>query len=102
MARHPGANSTEFYRNQAVILALPDEQRVCRFCGHPGARQIDHIVQRRHGGGDDLANLGPAHGHDDRAGRSGIDYRCPTCGVACNQTYRNQAAPPPSYRSRDW
>jgi hypothetical protein len=102
VARHPGAHSAEFYRNQVEILALPDAYRICRFCGHPGAGQIDHIRQRRHGGDDHISNLAPVHGHDDRTGRSGVDYRCRTCGLACNQHFRNRSVPIESYRSRDW
>ena len=98
MARHPGAHGAEFYRNRAAVLASSE---ICYFCKHPGARQVNHIIQRRHGGSNRISNLAPAHGHDDSRGRSGIDYRCPTCGDACNQSRRNDESPP-SYRSRDW
>lgn len=102
LVRHPGSSSAEFNRNRTYVLSVSD---VCRFCGHPGAGQVDHVVPRRFGGGDDVGNLAPAHGHDDRRGRSGIDYRCPTCGLACNQSFRNAVTGPTTpagYRSRDW
>lgn len=98
MPRHPGSHSAEFYRNRKLVLDSSDR---CYFCHHDGARQVNHIIQRRYGGTDVISNLAPAHGHDDRTGRSGVDYRCRTCGKACNQSYRN-SEDPPSYRSRIW
>lgn len=98
MVRHPGSDSATFRRNRIIVLALSD---ICWLCLHPGAGQVDHVVPRRAGGGDDVGNLKPAHGHDDRMGTSGIDYRCPTCGLACNQSRRTKPGPVP-YRSRNW
>jgi hypothetical protein len=101
VVRHPGSDSAEFKRNRRAVLALSD---ICWLCLHPGAGQVDHVVPRRAGGGDEAANLMPAHGHDDRLGRSGIDYRCftPPCnGTACNQSRKTKPGPP-VYRSRDW
>jgi hypothetical protein len=98
LPRHPGSHSAEFYRNRKLVLDASD---ICFFCTHPGARQVNHIIPRKLGGTDAISNLTPAHGHDDRTGRSGVDFRCPTCGVSCNQAYRNDPNPP-SYRSRVW
>jgi 5-methylcytosine-specific restriction enzyme A len=35
---------------------------VCHVCGHPGADQVDHLVNVASGGTHDLANLGMVHG----------------------------------------
>lgn len=98
--RHPGSHSAEFYRNRKLVLEASD---ICYFCKHPDAGQVNHIRPRRDGGTDEIHNLAPSHGHDDRTGRSGIDYRCFYCNppVACNQAYRNDPNPQ-SYRSRNW
>lgn len=59
---------------------------VCHACGHPGATQVDHVVnvaqwlrRRLPGDPDHESNLGPIHGTPD--GRSGA---CATCGEACH------------------
>jgi hypothetical protein len=50
----------------------------CHLCGHPGARQADHLipVSQRPDLAWELANIRPAHGTKNR---------CPRCGRCCNQ-----------------
>lgn len=56
---------------------------VCHICGHPGARQADHLVPLRENPNQPIGADGmrPAHG----AGRPDNDNPCPTCGRRCNQ-----------------
>ena len=101
MATHPGSGGAEFKRNRRLVLAGSD---ICWLCHHPGAWQVDHIRPRKYGGDDSVGNLAPAHGHDDRRGCSGIDYRCYYCspfGVSCNQS-RKAKPVVQAYRSRTW
>lgn len=75
--------STRRYR-VARALMFQIYGTVCIICGHPGARQADHLVpisQNPHQP-IDPHGLRPAHGNRHRYG----DDRCPTCGLACNQS----------------
>lgn len=85
------------YRNaRQRILELSD---LCHLCGHPGARQTDHLIPTSLGGPmNDPNNLAPAHG----AGRGTLDNPCPTCGRRCNQQRGNGTRTPKRIRSRDW
>lgn len=101
-ARHPGPSGRRYLRNRRIVLEASD---LCWWCGHLGAQQADHVVERRHGGGDEVANLRPIHGNDQSAKPGGLDYRCPTCGRSCNleRNRRSRRGPPPAeYRSRRW
>lgn len=40
---------------------LRDHNGVCHVCGKPGGDEVDHVVNRRSGGSDDLSNLRPIH-----------------------------------------
>jgi len=52
--------------------------RVCYWCGHDGATDVDHIAPKSRGGAlYDVANLAPVHGVGKR--------RCSTCGRQCNR-----------------
>ncbi|MCQ4120416.1 HNH endonuclease [Rhodococcus tibetensis] len=42
-------------------LTLETYGTVCHLCGGPGATTADHVIPRKHGGLNVLANLRPAH-----------------------------------------
>lgn len=55
-------------RNYGVPLSrqvrkrvLREHAGVCHWCGKPGGDEVDHVVNRRSGGSDDLENLRPIH-----------------------------------------
>lgn len=52
--------STRRWRKlRAAVLAR--DRGICHLCGRGGARSVDHLVPRAHGGSDDMANLAAAH-----------------------------------------
>lgn len=87
----------EAYRKaRAAVLELSD---VCHLCGHPGARQVDHLIPLSLGGDmSDPHNLAPAHG----GGRPDVDNPCPICGKRCNQKRGNTISQRERIRSCDW
>lgn len=57
---------------------------ICHICGHPGARQVDHLTPVTEGGDEwDIRNCRPAHGAPGNP--------CPVCSlqagskIVCNQ-----------------
>ena len=65
---------------------LREHGGVCHVCHHPGATQVDHVLnvaawlrRRLPGDPDHPSNLAPIHGTPD--GREGA---CLTCGEACH------------------
>jgi 5-methylcytosine-specific restriction endonuclease McrA len=48
------------YRDR-MRRALLVRGAVCWLCGGANPTQLDHVVPRREGGGDELSNLRPAH-----------------------------------------
>lgn len=73
--RHPSGR--EWKRIVASVVAYYNG--ICHLCGHPGARQADHLVQYAEGGDDSIANLRPAHGTANTQRNP-----CPVCGLNCN------------------
>jgi 5-methylcytosine-specific restriction enzyme A len=62
--------STRRWRKlRAAVLAR--DRGICHLCGHAGARTVDHLVPRAHGGDDGMANLAAAHGrcNEERGAR---------------------------------
>ncbi len=58
---------------RAAVIAR--DQGICQLCGQPGADTVHHVVEKRRGGSDDLANLKAIHrGCHNRAhgGRRGF------------------------------
>jgi 5-methylcytosine-specific restriction endonuclease McrA len=53
---------------------------VCWLCGLPGARTVDHVIARHHGGSDSLDNLRAAH--RDCNGRKGARAVIPPARIA--------------------
>jgi hypothetical protein len=49
------------YVAQVLGLVLTTYGDTCCHCAQPGARSVEHVQPRSHGGTDDLANLLPAH-----------------------------------------
>jgi hypothetical protein len=49
------------YATNATRRCLARYGRRCWLCGSMGARTADHVIPRSTGGGDELANLRPAH-----------------------------------------
>lgn len=77
MAASSGRKGRPWRRLTAQILAI---STVCHLCGHEGAGDIDHVIDKetwKAMGGDleDPANLRPAHG---------ALSRCKVCGRNCN------------------
>lgn len=73
--RHPSGRMWE----AKVANVISYYNGICHLCGHPGAKQADHLVQYAEGGDDSLENLRPAHGS---AGKQ--KNPCPVCGLNCN------------------
>lgn len=46
---------------ELTALVLVTYGRRCHLCGRMGATTADHLIARKHGGPDTLANLRPAH-----------------------------------------
>lgn len=95
MAASSGRKGRPWRRLCAQILAI---STVCHLCGHEGAGDIDHVIDKatwKAMGGDleDPANLRPAHG---------AFSRCPTCGRCCNQAKGNRPHVVTAPGSRDW
>jgi 5-methylcytosine-specific restriction protein A len=53
--------STRRWRKVRAAVLIRDKG-ICHLCGRGGARTVDHLVPRAHGGGDEPANLAAAHG----------------------------------------
>jgi hypothetical protein len=85
-------------RTRPGVLNASD---ICHWCGHPGARAVDHIIPRSIAPelANDPANLAPIHGIE------GCDY-CPTRRGkrrVCNGEKGNKVnAVPPDHGSRPW
>ena len=71
-----------------TALTLDTYGTICHLCNHAGADSADHIITRKVGGPDVVANLRPAHLKP-----------CPTCDVRCNQT---RGATPHQPRVVEW
>ena len=39
------------------LLVLRRDCYTCHYCGNPGANEVDHVIPRVSGGGDELSNL---------------------------------------------
>jgi len=67
---------------------------VCWWCGHTGARAVDHLIPLSQAPdlAEELTNLAPIHGRE----------RCPTCRRNCNSERGRSAKPPVTAGSRDW
>lgn len=106
--RHPSGR--QWNATKASVIAWHDG--ICHLCGHPGATQVDHLVQYAEGGTDDISNLRPAHGTANTARNP-----CPVCGLNCNnirgalsieagkaKIARRQGRKPPEEQDldRDW
>jgi 5-methylcytosine-specific restriction protein A len=50
---------TEWQRRRRAIIVR--DRGICRFCGLPGATEVDHVVPKAHGGSDAPGNLAAAH-----------------------------------------
>lgn len=85
-----GRTGRPWRRTRALILAT---SRVCWWCGHDGATDVDH-VQPLAKGGDPLntANLKPIHGNQG----------CPTCLIRCNAVRGSTGSLRPEPHSRGW
>ena len=74
VARHAGRSGRPWRRIRKQVLANSD---LCAWCGHPGAKEVDHKTGLYRGGNPtQRANLQPMHGSSGP---------CPTCGLSCNQ-----------------
>lgn len=73
--RHPSGR--EWDRKKAVVI--DHYKGICHLCGHPGARQIDHVIVYGETQDDSIPNLRPAHGS---AGSQ--KNPCPVCKLNCN------------------
>lgn len=73
--RHPSGKLW----NRTVANVISAYGGICHLCGHPGAKQADHVVAYAEGGDDSVSNLRPAHGS---AGKQ--KNPCPVCGINCN------------------
>jgi len=77
----------EWKIRKAHVLA--QHQGRCHQCLHPGAEQVDHIINVAAGGTHELGNLAPIHNNP-----------CPVCQRRCHQekTQREARAGRPSRR----
>ena len=55
MALRHKNNTSEFKKQRLKVLAR--DGRVCQYCGAEDANQVDHVVPKVAGGGDELDNL---------------------------------------------
>ena len=55
MALRHKNNTSEFKKQRLKVLAR--DGRVCQYCGAEDANQVDHVVPKVSGGGDELDNL---------------------------------------------
>jgi 5-methylcytosine-specific restriction endonuclease McrA len=39
------------------VLVLRRDCYTCHYCGNPGANEVDHVIARVNGGGDEMDNL---------------------------------------------
>ena len=39
------------------LLVLRRDCYTCHYCGNPGANEVDHVIPRVSGGGDEISNL---------------------------------------------
>ncbi len=65
-------------RARAAVAAAYAGAWVCHLCGRPIGGQdwdVDHVVPVSRGGGDELANLRPAHASCNRARGAGAAVR---------------------------
>lgn len=51
------------FRERLKPAVLRRDHGICHLCGHPGADSADHLLPRKYGGKDTLANLAAVH-HD--------------------------------------
>lgn len=104
--RHPSGKA--WNRIKANVISYYGG--ICHLCSHPGATQVDHLLQYAEGGDDSLANLRPAHGTANTAKNP-----CPVCGLNCNnirgalsveagkrKIARRQGTVVPETTERDW
>jgi hypothetical protein len=73
--RHPSGKVW----NRIVANVIAAHSGICHLCGHPGAKQADHIEVYAENQDDSIGNLRPAHG---TAGKQ--KNPCPVCGLNCN------------------
>lgn len=76
MARSKHRTGRPYRRARDQMFALYG--RTCIHCGHGGAGEADHLVPIS------LDSTQPIDPHAMRPSH-GSNYRCPTCGRACNQ-----------------
>ena len=55
MALRHKNNTSEFKKQRLKVLAR--DGRVCQYCGAEDANQVDHVIPKVSGGGDELDNL---------------------------------------------
>jgi len=55
MALKHNNNTSAFKKQRLKVLAR--DNRMCQYCGAEDANQVDHVVAKVHGGGDELDNL---------------------------------------------
>jgi hypothetical protein len=72
----PGGRRWQAFR----LLVFGTYGRTCHICGHPGSNQVDHLIPQAVAPhlAWVLSNCRPAHGVPGN--------KCPTCGLACNQS----------------
>ena len=65
----------EYQRNKPLVIQQGRSGRPCVICGRPFTADqkvtVEHIKPRRQGGGNELANLGPAHSECNTAWNRG-------------------------------
>lgn len=79
--RHPSGT----YWDKIKSNVISAHNGICYLCDHPGAKQVDHLIQYAETQDNSLPNLRPAHGS------SGLYQKnpCPVCGLNCNQLRGN-------------